>query len=76
MSEVKLDITKDEAYSIANHIDSTLMQTIRDDVDIDSMQWLRNMIHGYEKLCAYSGYIWLTDDVAGAVTYVERAGEE
>jgi hypothetical protein len=55
-------LTKDEAYSIANHIDSTLIQSIRDDVEIDSIQWLRNMIHGYEKLCAYSGYVGLTEN--------------
>ena len=57
-----LGITQDEAYSLAEFIDLNLIQSIRDDVDIDSMQWLRNMIHSYEKLCAYSGYVGLTDD--------------
>ena len=57
----KLELTKDEAYSVASHIDATLIQTIRDDVDIDNMMWLRNMIHGYEKLCQYSGYVGLTE---------------
>lgn len=57
----ELNLTKEEAYSIANHIDMTLIQSIRDDTDIDSMQWLRNMVHGYEKLCEYSGYVGLTD---------------
>lgn len=57
-----IQLTKDEAYAIANHIDFTLIQTIRDDTDIDSLQWLKNMIHGYEKLCDYSGYQGLTED--------------
>lgn len=56
-----IDLTKDEAYAIANHIDFTLIDTIRNDTDIDSLQWIRNMIHGYEKLCEYSGYVGLTE---------------
>jgi len=54
-------LTKAEAYAIAQHIDSTLLQAIRDDADIDSMPWLRAMIHGYEKLCKSSGYVGLTE---------------
>lgn len=57
-----LELTKDEAYAIANHIDFTLIDTIRNDTDIDSVQWLRNIVHGYEKLCEYSGYVGLTED--------------
>lgn len=57
----ELNLTKNEAYAIANHIDLTLIHTIRDDTDIDSLMWLRNMIHGYEKLCAYSGYKGMTE---------------
>ena len=60
-----LGITTNEAYSLAEFIDFNLIQSIRDDVDIDRMQWLRNMIHSYEKLCAYSGYVDLTDDAPG-----------
>lgn len=56
-----MDLTKDEAYAIANHIDSTLFDSIRNDVEIDSMEWLRNVIHGYEKLCEFSGYVGLTE---------------
>lgn len=55
------DLSKAEAEAIANHIDMTLIQTIRNDTDIDSMTWLRDMIHGYEKLCVYSGYVGLTE---------------
>lgn len=56
------DLTKDEAYGIAQLIDETLIDTIRNDTDIDSLQWLRNVIHGYEKLCQYGGYVGLTED--------------
>ena len=59
-----LNITKNEAFSLAAFIDDNLIRHIRDDVDIDSMQWLRNMVHSYEKLCVYSGYVGLTDDTA------------
>ena len=54
-------LTKSEAYAIAWHIDMTLMQEIRENHDIDSMQWLCNIIHGYEKLCAASGFVGLTE---------------
>ena len=57
-----LELTKEEAFSIAEHIDKTLIDSIRDDTDIDSMQWLRNIVHGYEKLCSYSGYVGYTED--------------
>ena len=56
------ELTKDEAYAIASQIDVTLFKSIRDNVEIDSMTWLRNLIHGYEKLCKFSGYVGLTED--------------
>lgn len=63
---VKLDksiltLTKKEAYAIANHIDYTLIESIRNDPDCDSLTWLRNLIHGYEKLCEFSGYVGVTE---------------
>ena len=70
-----IDLTKDEAIAIASHIDSTLFDSIRDDTDIDSMQWLRNMIHGYEKLCAYSGYVGLTEESPTQYTSVNNLRE-
>ena len=57
-----MNITKDEAYAVANIIDFNLIDIIRNDTDIDSIKWLRNVIHAYEKLCAYSGYVGLTED--------------
>lgn len=61
MQEKLTEITKDEAYAIAQFIDSNLFDAIRNDVDWDSLQNLRNLIHGYEKLCEWSGYIGLTE---------------
>lgn len=58
----ELNLTKNEAYAIADLIDLTLIQFIRDDPDTDSLMWLRNMIHGYEKLCEYSGYHGMTEE--------------
>ena len=54
-------ISKNEAYALAEHIDMTLIDTIRDNTDIDSVQWVRSMVHAYETLCTYSGYVGLTD---------------
>ena len=56
-----IDLTKDEAYAIADHIGTSLFDAIRNDPEIDSMKWLRDMIHGYEKLCKCSGYTGLTE---------------
>jgi len=56
-----MDLTKDEAYSLAEFIDMQLLTYIRADTDIDSLQWLRNVIHSYEKLCDYSGYNGVTE---------------
>lgn len=56
-----LNLTKDEAFAVANHIDMTLFDAIRTDTEIDSLQWLINMVHAYEKLCDFSGYVGLTD---------------
>lgn len=56
------ELTIDEASSIAEFIDMNLILTIRNDEDIDSIGWLRNIIHGYEKLCEYSGYVGTTEE--------------
>lgn len=58
----KLTLTKDEAYAVANHIDMTFIETIRNDTDVDNMTWVRNMVHAHEKLCSYSGYVGLTEE--------------
>ena len=55
------ELTKAEAHAIAEHIDMTLLEAIRNDTDIDSMTWVKNIVHGYEKLCSFSGYVGLTE---------------
>ena len=57
-----IDLTKDEAYALAEIISMNLFDIIRNDVDIDSMEWLLNITRAYEKLCKYSGYVGLTED--------------
>lgn len=54
-------LTKDEAYAVAEFIDDNIFDVIRNDIDWDSFRALRNLIHGYEKCCAISGYVGLTD---------------
>lgn len=50
-------LTKDEAYAVAEFIDGNLYNYIRSDEEIDSMQWLRSVLHAYEKMCAVSRWI-------------------
>ena len=57
------ELTKDEAYAVADMIGSYIYDAIRANTDIDSMQWLRNLIHAYEKCCKDSGYVALTDEI-------------
>ena len=54
-------LTKDEAYIVAEFIDGNLYNYIRSDEEIDSMQWLRNVLHAYEKMCAAGGYVGTTE---------------
>lgn len=58
------ELTKDEAYALAEFIDMNFFEVLRNNVDIDSMQWLRNMVHAYEKLCKISGFVGLTESGA------------
>ena len=54
-------LTKDEAYAVAEFIDGNLYNYIRSDEEIDSMQWLRSVLHAYEKMCAAGGYVGATE---------------
>ena len=59
---MKIDeLTKGEAYSLADFIEFNLLPYIRQDEEIDSMEWLKNIVHAYEKLCKYSGYVGVTE---------------
>ena len=55
------ELTKEEAYAVAEFIDTNIFEAIRNDVDWDSFQALRNLIHAYEKCCKISGFRGLTD---------------
>lgn len=52
----ELNLTKDEAYNLAEMIEDYLFDTIREDTDLDNIYWLKTMIHSYEKLCEYGEY--------------------
>ena len=56
-----MKLTKNEAYAIAEFIDTYLFDAIRLDTDWDSIYNLRSLIHGYEKCCEISGYVGVTD---------------
>lgn len=56
-----LELTKDEAYAVAEFIDMNIFEAIRNDDDWDSFRNLRNLVHAYEKCCKISGFIGLTD---------------
>ena len=54
-------LTKKEAYAVADFIDGNLFGAIRNDTDIDSMEWLKSILHAYEKMCKASGFVGLTE---------------
>lgn len=58
---MKTELTKDEAYAVAEFIDSFIFDAIRSDLDWDSFQYLRNLVHAYEKCKVKSGYEGMTD---------------
>lgn len=49
-------LTRSEAYSLAEFIDITLIDHIRNDTDVDSMRWLINIVEVFKKVCKISGY--------------------
>lgn len=59
--ETMIELTKKEAYAVAEFIDGNIFDAIRNDVEWDNFQNLRNLIHAYEKCCKASGYVGLTD---------------
>ena len=44
-----ITITESEAKSLVDFIDSSLFETIRNDIDIDSVMWLYNILNVYKK---------------------------
>jgi len=44
-----VELTKDEAETLKNHLEFYIIQEIKDDADYDSIDYLTNLIHVYEK---------------------------
>ena len=57
----KTELTKGEAYAVAEFIDMNIFTVIRTDEDWDSFYALRNLIHAYEKCCEISHFKGLAD---------------
>ena len=56
-------LSKKEAFAVAEFIDCNLFDYIRNDTDVDSIGWLRNVLRAYEKMCKASGFVGLTENV-------------
>ena len=48
MDEVVV-LTKQEAFSLANHLEYYIMQEVRDAPDYDNIDYLINLVHVYER---------------------------
>ena len=44
-----VELTKDEAACLKYHLERYIIQEIKDDIDYDSIDFLCNLIHVYEK---------------------------
>ena len=44
-----IELTKAEAEALANHLEWYILQEIKDDSDYDSIAYLCNLVHVYEK---------------------------
>lgn len=47
-----IDLTRAEAAAVAQIIEFNLFESIRNDPDVDNIQWLISVVHAYEKLTA------------------------
>ena len=61
MKTKTIELTEGEAYALAEIISMNLFDIIRNNTDIDSMEWLNNVLSAYKKMCECSGYVGLTD---------------
>lgn len=68
VESAKNTLTKEEATAIARFIGTNLVNTIRS-ADACDMSFICDLIHGYEKLCEFSGY-------ASTTNALERSNEE
>lgn len=44
-----IDLTKSQCENLADFIEINIFQNIRDDTDIDNMDWLIDMVDAYKK---------------------------
>ena len=51
-----LELTKDEAYAIAEFIDINLLSSIRNNDEVDNVLWFCNLVRAFEKLGRYGRY--------------------
>lgn len=51
-----LNLTKSEATSLKEYIGTYLIQSIRDDEDVDSLLYVRNIINIFERLGGFDCY--------------------
>lgn len=56
------ELTKNEAYSLADFLNWSLIPYISGDDEVDSMEWLCNVVNAFQKLCEFSGYKWRSTD--------------
>lgn len=47
---IDISFTLDECKTLADHIELTLFETIRNDPDIDNIEWLVSIMSAYTKL--------------------------
>lgn len=51
-----LELTKSEATSLKEYIENSFIQSIRDDEDVDSLLYVRNIINIFERLGGLDQY--------------------
>lgn len=53
-----MEITKSEASSLCDFIETHIFNVIRDDPDIDNIAWLVNLMNVFQRAAEFSGYKW------------------
>ena len=50
MEKINIQFTLNECLSLVEHIDLTIFPTIREDPEIDGVEWLASIMSAYTKL--------------------------
>ena len=50
---MKVELTKDQCKNVAEFIEHNIFDEIRNDVDIDNIEWLRDMLDAHKVLQEY-----------------------